>query len=331
MKKIFIKALCLICAVLMLCPLLFACKTSTENDTEAPSNVHVVKFNVNGGTPIENVEVRHGQKIAEPKAPTRDNYIFLHWEQNNRIWIFGSKEVTEDITLSAVWISAAELFNIEPAENGDDLIITGFAQQKDVYVLRIPEKINGKNVVAINANAFERIHEQHADHIIIPKTVKVLGEKSFSNITKVHLEFEGSISTLDVSTFEGCATLEVLKLDPGMKTIPYRCFFEATGLVTIDIPEGVETIEENAFTSCTGLQTVVLPSTLKTVEDSAFDKADNLVVIFFKGTEEEFDALEISNNNAPLISSKVYFYSETEPSEKGGFWHYDKGNTPVLW
>ena len=98
-----------------------------------------------------------------------------------------------------------------------------------------------------------------------------------------------------------------------------------------DIPEGVETIEENAFTSCTGLQTVVLPSTLKTIEDSAFDKADNLVVIFFKGTEEEFDALEISNNNASLISSKVYFYSETEPSEKGDFWHYDKGNTPVLW
>ena len=331
MNRIFIKALCLIIAILMICPLLFACKSSTENDTEAPSNVHSVKFNTNGGTPIDDIEVRHGQKISEPDAPTRDNYIFLHWEQNNRRWIFTSKEVTEDITLHAIWISAADLFKIEPVENTDDLMITGFAQQKDIYMLRIPEKINGKDVVAISAHAFESIHEQHADHLIIPSTVKVLGESSFKSISKVHVEFKGSISTLDVSTFEACSTLETVKLDAGMKTIPYRCFFGASGLVTLDVPEGVETIEENALSYCTSLQTIVLPSTLKTVEDGAFDGADNLVVIFFKGTEEEFDALDIRNENDPLISAKLYFYSETEPTEKGDFWHYDKSNIPVLW
>lgn len=331
MNRFLIKALCFICAVLMLCPALFACRSGDDNNTEMPSNIHTVKFNVNGGTPIDDVEVRHGQKISEPKAPTRENYIFLYWEQNDRRWVFNAKEITEDVTLSAVWISASDLFKTEPVENSDDLIITGFAEQKSVYVLRIPEKINGKNVVGITANAFERIHEQHAHHLIIPQTVKTLGEGSFKNISEVHIEFLGSVSTLDVSTFENCVHLEALKLDAGLKTIPYRCFFGATELVTMDIPESVEIIEENAFSSCTGLKTVVLPTTLKTIEDGAFDGADELAVIFFKGTEEQFDTLNISGNNDPLISAKVYFYSESEPSQKGDFWHYDKGNTPTLW
>lgn len=331
MHKGFIKALCLICAFLMLCPALFSCTSGGNNDTEMPSNAHTVKFNTNGGTPIDDIEVRHGQAISEPKAPTRENYIFLYWESNNRRWLFGSKEVTEDVTLSAVWISAADLFKIEPHENGEDLIITGFSQQKDVYYLSMPEKINGKRVIEISDGAFERIHEQHAEHLILPASIKTVGDNAFKEISMVHIEFSGSLSSLGVSSFENCVHLESIKLDEGMKAIPYRCFFGASGLKAIDIPEGVEIVEENAFSSCTGLQTVVLPSTLKTVEDGAFDGADNLLAIFFKGTEEQFDALEINGNNNPLISAEAYFYSEEAPTESGNYWHYDKSGAPTLW
>ncbi len=330
MKKAFIKTICLICAIAMASAALFSCNANISDETELPSNLHTVKFNSNGGTYISDVEVRNGQKISEPTPPTRENYIFLDWENNNRRWLFTSKEVTEDITLSALWISAADLFKILPTENPDELLISGFATQKSIYNLTIPEKINGKTVVGFTDNAFESIHEDHAEHLTIPSTVHSVGEEAFKNIKKVHIKFLGTISSLGISSFEDCDHLETVKLGEGLTSIPYRCFFDASALVTLDIPEGVTVIEENAFSSCTSMQTIVLPSTLKTIEDSAFlDSA--LAVVFFKGTEAQFDAIEISGNNNELLSSKVYFYSETQPTESGDFWHYDKGGAPILW
>ena len=330
MKKAFIKSICLICALIMASMTLFSCTSTKDNETEAPSNLHTVKFNSNGGTYISDVEVRHGQKISEPAAPTRENYIFLYWENNNRRWLFTSKEITEDITLSALWISAADLFKIEPTDNPDELLISGFATQKEIYNLSIPEKINGKTVVGFTDNAFESIHESHAQNITIPATVRSIGVESFKNIKNVHINFLGAINTLNVSSFESCTHLETIKLAEGITAIPYRCFFGATELAILDIPEGVTVIEENAFSSCTALQTIILPSTLNTVEDSAFLDSD-LTVVFFKGTEAQFDAMTINGNNDELLSAKVYFYSETEPTESGDFWHYDKGNAPILW
>ena len=97
MKKAFIKTICLICAIAMASVALFSCNANISDETELPSNLHTVKFNSNGGTYISDVEGRKGQKMSEPNPPTREKYIFLYWENNNRRWLFTSKEVTEDI------------------------------------------------------------------------------------------------------------------------------------------------------------------------------------------------------------------------------------------
>lgn len=330
-KKKTLKILSLFCVATMLVCSLLSCQSATSNATETTSNVHTVKFNSNGGTEIKDVEVRHGQKIAEPTAPTRENYIFLYWENNHRKWHFTVKEVTEDVTLSALWISATDLFKIEPCENENEILISGFLAQKSISILRIPEKINGKTVVGFTDNALDSIHELHARHLIVPKTVRSVGVESFTNISEVHIEFEGALSSLGVSSFEQCINVNLIRLAEGLTSIPYRCFFNCEKLLTSDIPEGVTLIEENAYASCKAMQTVVLPSTLEKIEDSAFIDCSELAVLFFKGTEEQFDAIEINNNNDALISAAVYFYSEEEPSEEGKFWHYDKNNTPILW
>ena len=53
--------------------------------------------------------------------------------------------------------------------------------------------------------------------------------------------------------------------------------------------------------------------------------------ILYCGTAEEFDAMEIDDFNDPFLESDVYFYSESEPLERGNFWHYNKDGKPVIW
>ena len=330
MKKAFIRSTCIICALLMTLLSLFSCNSSTKS-TDSKSDVYIVKFNTNGGTPVPDVEIRGGQKLKEPEAPTRENYIFIQWEHNTDLWLFGVKEITENMTLTARWIAAYDLFKIEHTDNPDELLIAGFKEQKSIHSLAIPEMINGKTVVGFTDGSMDYTHTEHAKHITIPSTVRSVGEKAFANIAEVHIEFLGALNALGVSSFEECATLEKIKLAEGLTTIPYRCFFGASALDTISIPEGVTIIEENAFTSCESLQSIILPSTLKTIEDGAFLDAAEMKAVFFKGTEEQFDAIEISSNNNELLSANIYFYSEAKPETNGEFWHYDSNGTPILW
>ena len=116
-----------------------------------------------------------------------------------------------------------------------------------------------------------------------------------------------------------------------MTTIPFMAFFECSSLKTISIPEGVTTIEENAFEGCSSLVTVVLPASLESVEDSGFAYCSSLKTVFYKGTEEQLDAIEISDSNESLANAKVYFYSETEPTTSGRFWHYNDEGEIVEW
>ena len=331
MKKFLLKSISLLCIISMLFGALISCQSNSSDTTEPISNSHTVKFNSNGGNDVPSIEIRHGQKMAEPTPPTRDNYIFLYWEHNNRKWHFNVQVVEEDITLSALWISANDLFKIEPCENENEILISGFINQKSVGILSIPEKINGKTVVGFTDNAFEAIHELHARTIIVPSTVRSIGKETFLSIDKVQIEFLGAVSSIDVSSFERCKTIKILKLNTGITTIPFRCFFGCEQLATSDIPEGVTIIEENAYSSCVAMQTVVLPTTLTTIEDSAFLDCSALVAVFFKGSEAQFDKIEIMKNNDALLDASIYFYSETEPEEKGDFWHYDKSGTPILW
>ena len=116
-----------------------------------------------------------------------------------------------------------------------------------------------------------------------------------------------------------------------MTSIPFMAFFECSSLKTIAIPEGVTKIEENAFEGCSSLVTVVLPASLERIEDSGFAYCSSLKTVFYKGTEEQLDAIEISDSNEALANAKVYFYSETEPTEEGLWWHFDSSNSPVIW
>ena len=332
MKQFLLKNICLICALFMTFSCLFSC-TPKEEETEAPDNVITITFNSNGGTPVEKIEIFSPQMVYEPTAPTRENYIFLYWEnsKNNTKWLFSHNEVKEDLNLTAVWIAAEALFKTEPAEDPNEILISGFSVQKNISILSVPKTIYGKTVVGFTDQAFANIHDSYAKKIIFPETIKTAGDEAFKDITAVHLEFLGAFSGLGVSTFEGCSHLESIKLAKGLTSIPYRCFFGASELTAIDVPEDVSLIEENAFSSCSNMRSIVLPSTLTKIEDGAFEDTPALEVIFFRGTEEQFESVEIAKNNDSALDAKIYFYSETEPTENGGFWHYDSTGTPILW
>lgn len=66
-----------------------------------------VRFDTDGGGSIADVSVKKGEKISQPKTPTKITsqceYVFVGWFYNGVAWDFEKDVVTEDMTLVAHW------------------------------------------------------------------------------------------------------------------------------------------------------------------------------------------------------------------------------------
>ena len=80
-----------------------------ERISESQSNdeLFTVKFESDGGSAVNAVTVKSGEKIPEPKSPVKatleKQYAFKGWYYQGKKWDFENDVVTENITLTAKW------------------------------------------------------------------------------------------------------------------------------------------------------------------------------------------------------------------------------------
>ena len=63
----------------------------------------IVKFDSDGGSPVEEQSVSSGDFAAEPTPPTKENKKFSGWYNGDVKWDFETKRVIDFITLKAKW------------------------------------------------------------------------------------------------------------------------------------------------------------------------------------------------------------------------------------
>jgi len=69
--------------------------------------------------------------------------------------------------------------------------------------------------------------------------------------------------------------------------------------------ESATTIEASAFMNCAQLTTVTIPATVTSIGNYAFSGCTSLTTVNFLGTQEQWDAITIGTNNAPLTGLTV--------------------------
>lgn len=171
----------------------------------------------------------------------------------------------------------------------------------DATDIVIPE-----GVTEIGNNVFD----DKITSVVIPGTVKVLGNFCFSNcrnLKKVVMKdgvtvissyafqnctsltevaIPDTVTTIEDEAFTGDTALTGISLPKSLKTIGYYAFQES-GLTSITIPGSVETMEFGAFEKCASLQKVVLEDGLKSVGRAAFSEDTALTSITFPSTRME--------------------------------------------
>ena len=109
-------------------------------------------------------------------------------------------------------------------------------------------------------------------------------------------------------------------------------FYGCTSLNYVGIPDGVTYLGSSAFLDCNALTYVILPKSIKQFGISIFDYSTK--EIFYNGNEEEWDSIEKSSSFSIFENygqeTTIYFYSETQPTKTGNYWHY-VDNVRTIW
>ena len=207
----------------------------------------------------------------------------------------------------------------------------------DVYTsLDTPSKIstdsdgyiihtNGEEKTLVGYTGSER-------ELTIPSGITSINKFAFyycSSLTSVTIG--NSVTSIGNAAFYGCDSLISVTIGNSVTSIGWGTFYGCTSLTSVTIPDSVTSIGEDAFYNCISLSSVTIGNSVTSIGDEAFNGCISLSTVYYNGTEEEWSGISISGDyNYDLTDATRYYYSETEPTTSGNYWHYVDG-VPTPW
>ena len=195
-----------------------------------------------------------------------------------------------------------------------------FSECAGLTAVTIPE-----SVTAIGDSAFSGC--SGLTRITIPDGITHI-DYAFTDCTSLAtITIPGSVTSIN-GAFSRCTSLTAVTISNGVKKMDYAftgctglttvtlpnsveelngTFSGCTSLTTITIPGSVTSIGYYAFNNCSGLTSVIIPSSVTYIDYSAFGSCSNLRDVYYSGTEEDWNAIEIEDNNTALTDAAIHF------------------------
>ena len=196
----------------------------------------------------------------------------------------------------------------------------------------IPKTLNGKKVTSLADESFSMANLKYRSEslskitaITVPDTVTNVGMYAFSYLKNLkEITFPDTITeipSLDEDNswgaFEGCTSLEKVKLPKNLKKIENKAFYSCSSLKEVELPETVTDIEWSAFAFCTSLENIKIPENVKAIEQYAFCECSKLksIIIPKKVTQIGDYALGYDSALNKMNGFTIYGYSGTAAEE----------------
>lgn len=122
----------------------------------------------------------------------------------------------------------------------------------------------------------------------------------------------------------------VTVIDSSTTKLPSMAFIGQSDLTMVIIPDSVTEIGSSAFYDCVNLTEVVIGAGVNKIGSNAFTACHSLNKVYFNGTEDRWNTINIESPSGYLLDVTKYFYSETRPKVEGNFWHW-VNDVPADW
>ncbi len=178
-------------------------------------------------------------------------------------------------------------------------------------------------VTTIGSNAFSDCGGLTS--IAIPDSVTSIGRAAFSYcFSLASITIPNSVTSIGDNSFSFCEWLTRITIPESVTTIGSPAFSFCSSLTSITIPNSVTSISNNTFSFCESLTSITIPNSVTTIGAEAFSFCENLTDVYYGGSEEGWNAVEIGEEGNECLTSATIHYSGTDNSAD------DTGNTPVF-
>lgn len=142
--------------------------------------------------------------------------------------------------------------------------------------------------------------------ITIPDSVTSIGDGAFTNCSSLaSINIPNGVTSIGIFAFDGCTNLVSITIPDGVTTIETNTFSNCSSLTSIAVPDSVTSIKGFAFYSCTSLASIIIPNGVTRIEHRAFSNCSKLANIYYKGTEEQWNAITKDGNWSANMGSNV--------------------------
>lgn len=300
-----------------------------EIDSFKDSKIRYIKI----GDDIKNIEYGAFRNINylynvsiedNPYYSATNNVVLKKEDGNNRIVIAYYNEYWESM-FSDQYVEAINIVGIAPYSFNKIYVEEDYEAVRDEETDEvIRDEVTGEIVYRPLPDGFS---------LYVPSKITKLSERAFENCKVYRFNEKNEEISIQLGTYFFSTLKEIGEYafsNSSLTLVKYETKIENN--VIVPHGEGVETFKKGAFQN-TNIVNFTLPKSIKTIEEDCFKGCNNLEVIYYEGTEEEFNSINIALGNEALLNAKIFYFS-IEPTENG--WYYDDNNhqtppKPVLY
>ncbi len=163
-----------------------------------------------------------------------------------------------------------------------------------------------EGVTSIGVSAFS--YCSSLTSVTIGNGVTSIGDAAFYDCSSLtSLTIGNGVTSIGSSAFSGCSRLTSIDIPEGVTSIGSSAFWSCTSLTSIDIPDSVTSIGNYAFEYCSSLTSVTIGNGVTSIGSSAFYYCESLEIVYYSGSEEQWNNITIGSNNNPLKKSTIIF------------------------
>ena len=149
-----------------------------------------------------------------------------------------------------------------------------------------------------------------AGKIEIPDGVKAITSSSFfccSGISSVMIP--ESVRSVGGYAFFACGNLAEVTIRGDIEEIEDYTFDSCTNLTSVTLTGKITRIGDGAFQNCSNLGSITLPQSITEIRDLAFLGCEKLKDVYYGGSKEQWEWIQIRNANESLTNAVIHFGS----------------------